>query len=497
MKERDYYTTPKSNRVMRFLWKAAGGDRYLLEQATYSDQVKYMCLGGIVFATGAMAGLAGGYGFYTIFSPRGSALDTVKEKFASMSQELTQGMTKEALASLHDKITNDALASLHFQEILIPVLSILFGIIWGLIIFNIDRFIVTSTGKGDGTEKITWQELKGAIPRIIMGAIIAITISKPIEIRMFQTEINAALHEEQLSLKKDYEIRTRRNFADRIKDLENDNSVIQYRVDDYLRKITVKDSLYNIETSSGQAGRVKGEGPVAIALKNERDRLKDELDNFTDQNKTRIDAIDANRKKIYAELDAALSLDQKVASGLDGLVERIKLSHKVSSDKHADGTYGFPWISLFITLLFLAIELTPVFFKLMLTKTPYDYLAENRDELIKAECGIEVRYDYYKDKKEQERHLIINHEAERMIYEKIKVTDIQKELTAYAIEKYKEREKDKIDETLYDYIQSLDKSKNDMEWQNNIEIPIKTQNRIYLFVAVVIIIILILILIFK
>ena len=82
MKERDYYITPKSNAVMRFLWKAAGGDKYLLEQATYSDQVKYMCLGGIVFATGAMAGLAGGYAFYTIFSPRGSALDTVKQKFA-------------------------------------------------------------------------------------------------------------------------------------------------------------------------------------------------------------------------------------------------------------------------------------------------------------------------------------------------------------------------------------------------------------------------------
>ncbi|MBK7735010.1 MAG: hypothetical protein IPI36_07130 [Chitinophagaceae bacterium] len=42
MKEREYYVTPKSNAVMRFLWKAAGGDRYLLERATYSDQIKYV-----------------------------------------------------------------------------------------------------------------------------------------------------------------------------------------------------------------------------------------------------------------------------------------------------------------------------------------------------------------------------------------------------------------------------------------------------------------------
>ena len=55
MKQRDYYITPKAGGIMRFLWKAAGGDQYILERATYSDQIKYMCLGGIVFATGAMA----------------------------------------------------------------------------------------------------------------------------------------------------------------------------------------------------------------------------------------------------------------------------------------------------------------------------------------------------------------------------------------------------------------------------------------------------------
>jgi len=106
-------------------------------------------------------------------------------------------------------------------------------------------------------------------------------------------------------------------------------------------------------------------------------------------------------------------------------------------------------------LLFMAIELTPIFFKLMLNKTPYDYLSENRDDLIRAENGIEVRYDYYKDKEGIERHLIINHEAEKMIFEKMKVTEIQKELTEYAIAKYKEREKEKIDGNLDEYIKKI------------------------------------------
>jgi hypothetical protein len=410
MKERDFYKTPKSNPVMRFLWKAAGGDRYLLERATYSDQVKYMCLGGIVFATGAMAGLAGGYAFYTIFEPRGSAIEY----------------------------------STNWSTV---ILSIGFGLVWGLMIFNIDRFIVTSTGKGDGTEAITWDEFKGAIPRILMGAIIALTISKPVEIRMFKTEIDIKLREKQLEHQAEYQAKVDKTYEDREKLLQNDFGKIEAQRTDLLNRIKDYENQYKKETAEGMGGRGEGEGPVARALKREQEKLEAELQRFDDYHAVELNELNKKKIELRQAKEKERNNNEKIANGLDGLLERIKLSHEIA---------GF-WISLFITLLFMAIELTPVFFKLMLIKTPYDYLAENRDELIKAESGIEVRYDYYKDKEGQERHLIINHEADRMIYEKIKVTDIQKELTNYAIEQYKLREKKKIDENLDDYIKSIKK----------------------------------------
>jgi hypothetical protein len=396
--KRDFYTTPKSTPIMRLLWSASGGDRYILERATYSDQIKYMCLGGIIVATGLMAALAGGYAFYTIFEPRGSAIES------QFSWTTT-------------------------------IISIFFGCFWGLMIFNLDRFIVSSTGKGDGTEAITWSEFKGAIPRLVLGAIIALTISKPVEIRMFKTEIDAALHEEQLVKQADYEKRTRLTFEGKINDLDVDNKVIQKRIDDYLNKITIKDSLYNIETASGQGGRNKGEGPVAIALKTERDRLKLELDDYCKLNKSKIDNIEDRRKKIYADLDLALSKDKVVSDGLDGLLERIKLSHFIA---------GF-WISLFITLLFMAIEMTPIFFKLMLVKSPYDFLKENVEELMKAEQGIHIEYNYHKDKEGQERDLVTHLHKEKLLVEKKSLQKVQEELTEYAISKYKEEMKKKID----------------------------------------------------
>jgi hypothetical protein len=406
--KRDYYITPKASKVMRFLWKCAGGDHYILERATYSDQIKYMCLGGIVFATGAMAGLAGGYAFYTIFSPKGSAVEDIVD----------------------------------FPTVL---LSSIFGIIWGLMIFNIDRFIVTSTGKGDGTEKITWDEFKSAIPRIIMGTIIAMTISKPIEIRMFQTEINNKLYEKQLELQKEFEKKTTANFEERLKVVEGDLGDVDKKRQDLIERIKKAETEMQDNLMGRVPGIPAGNGNLTQKLQGQIDALNTELNRFDKQNGDKIKDADKKRKEILAEKEKVLATNVQVAQGLDGLLERIKLSHEVA---------GF-WITLFITLLFLSIELTPIFFKLMLNKTPYDYLAENRDDLIRAENGIEVRYDYYKDKEGVERHLIINHEAEKIIFEKMKVTEIQKELTEYAIAKYKEKEKEKIDANLEEYIKKI------------------------------------------
>jgi len=389
---------------MRFFWKVAGGDRYLLERATYSDQMKYMCLGGIVVATGAMAALSGGYGFYTIFQERGSAL------------------------------TSDF-------DLKTSLLSVVFGFVWGLIIFNIDRFIVTSTGKGDGTEAITMKELKGAIPRLIMGAIIALTISKPVEIRMFKTEIDAKLYEEQLKLQKEYEKRTKANYEERIKLVDGDLGKLETERTDLVERIKKAEKEYT-DQLQGRAGAPAGDGKLAQALKTQKDALITDLESFDQKNGDKLQEIEAKRKKVLDEQELALNNNVKVANGLDGLLERIKLAHEIA---------GFT-ISLFVTLLFMAIELTPIFFKLMLIKTPYDYLEENVKELIKAENGIEVKYDFYKDKEGQERNLVVNHMAEKIIYEKIKATEAQKYLIDYAIAKYIEEQKRKIDENPSEFI---------------------------------------------
>src|SRR5690606_1322658 len=67
-----------------------------------------------------------------------------------------------------------------------------FGLVWGLLIFNLDRFIVSTIKKRNNS----MDELIQASPRIVLAVIIAVVISKPLELKIFEKEINQVLLEQ-------------------------------------------------------------------------------------------------------------------------------------------------------------------------------------------------------------------------------------------------------------------------------------------------------------
>ena len=407
--KRDFYSTPRSTPILRLFWKAAGADRYILERSTYGDQIKYLCLGGIIIATGLMAGLAGGYAFYTIFEPRGNAINSFQ--------------TAKDIVGTYDEI--------HLPTL---IKSIIFGIVWGLIIFNIDRFIVTSTGKGDGTEAITRKEFLGALPRIVMGAIIALTISKPVEIRMFKTEIDVKLHEKQLEQQQAYKAKTDSLFNSEL--AAKDKEII--KIDERIHQMITRHE--DLEKQYVEEARIVTVGPRALAIKAQMEKVEGEIREL--QSHPDYIRIKKEKEEIEKRRQLDLNASEKVSSGLDGLLERIKIAHEIS---------GF-WISAFITLLFMAIELTPIFFKLMLVKSPYDFLEENIKELVKAESGIEIIANYYPDKEGYERDRVIHHQVIRLLKEKVQVLEAQSELSEEALRSWKDMKKEDVRNNPGDFI---------------------------------------------
>ena len=113
------------------------GGQNILEVCPGSDRIKYQGIGGIIFATGILAFVSSSYAFWTVFSPK-------------------EGMALESTISSE-------------ETTMAAIISIAAGLIWGLVIFNIDRFIVSSTGPGDGTSAISSDEIFQAFPRMLMA----------------------------------------------------------------------------------------------------------------------------------------------------------------------------------------------------------------------------------------------------------------------------------------------------------------------------------------
>ena len=145
----------------KFLFFCAGADIELLKKCPRYDQTKQIGLGGVVLATTVVALAVGFYAFKIIFEPKDLSPDaaTVSGLFA--------------------------------------VAAFVVGSIWALIIFNLDRFIVSVSGPGDGSEGVTWGEIGRALPRLLLAGIIGFTLSKPLEIKIMESEIKSKIIAEQ------------------------------------------------------------------------------------------------------------------------------------------------------------------------------------------------------------------------------------------------------------------------------------------------------------
>jgi hypothetical protein len=234
-------------------------------------------------------------------------------------------------------------------------------------------------------------------------------------------------------------------LKERLKLIDDELNKLEGGRNDLIQKIN-KATQELTDQLQGRAGAPAGDGKLSQALRNIKENLENQLLAYDQTNKQRMEELIASKKKLISEMDEELAKNKKVANGLDGLLERIKLAHRIA---------GF-WISLFITLLFMTIELTPIFFKLMLVKTPYDYMEENIKELIKAEEGIYIQYKYYEDKQGLERDLVTYMKVEKMIHEKVALLEKQKELTKYAVDKYGDNIKRQIDANPDAFIKATD-----------------------------------------
>ncbi len=305
--------------LKQFFIICSGADTDILDECSKGEQNKYAGIGATVFFTALMAAIAGSYALYTVF---------------------------------------DNLFT-----------SIFFGCIWGLLIFNLDRYIV-STIKKTGN---VIDELIQASPRIVLAVIIAIVISKPLELKIFEKEINQVLLEEKNNLTLNNKTQIAEQYSPSINELKNNITSLQQQID---AKETEVNQLYDtyIAEAEGTAGtKITGKGPVYKEKREKHDALLAELQGLKTENKSKINAAESEIVKLQSDYESQITNTQPIINSFDGLMARVNALGKL------------PWLpSLFIFLLFLAIETSPILAKLLSPKGAYDLKLEDQEDMLKT-----------------------------------------------------------------------------------------------------------------
>ncbi len=437
-----------------FLWSCAGVNKAVLRQCP-SDYAKYAGIGGTILFTALMACFSGGYALSYVFGEWW--------------------------------------------------IGLIFGIFWGLLIFNLDRFIV-NTMYSDGKVTISWQELKSGLPRIIMAIFLGIVISYPLELKIFDDEIQVKIQEMKSDRLREY-IAIDQHRVDSLEKVlsdlrENPNTIHTTQIkggNTQLNNLMQRQSdlKVNIDHENSVISTLQGE--IRVLTQNNKDGINH---NAISKKRVALQASKTQKNKYQTELNdvqAEMSvLDRDVRellnkqskeresnittlqTDIENLKDKIKNADQEYSkilDKNFNGfqaqmlafsemkdsklegdlvssTQIAAWL---IMLLFIIIETAPTFFKMMMEDGPYDDLLRAQDYKAKvlAEKAISdindavntsVKISTMKNQKRLEAEALANEDILK------RIAEVQAELLQKSIDAWREEELRKIEENPTSYV---------------------------------------------
>lgn len=158
-----------------FFLFCSGVEHTVLEKCP-TDRNKYAGIGATVFFTGVLAFFSSGYALFTVFDSYW--------------------------------------------------LAGAFGMVWGLMIFNLDRYIVMSM-KSNGK---WWKDFFVAFPRLLMAVLLAMVISKPLELKFFEKEISVEMVQMEQEVFKQQEDRVKFRYQTQIDELRSQAAILQSEI---------------------------------------------------------------------------------------------------------------------------------------------------------------------------------------------------------------------------------------------------------------------------
>lgn len=341
------------NWFQQFLMICSGANLHILRKSP-SEWNKYAGIGGIVLFTAVFATLSASYAMYTVF----------ENEFTAVG----------------------------------------FGILWGLMIFNLDRYIVSSIKK-TGT---FWNQFFMAVPRLILATFLGIVISKPLELKIFEKEVNKQLNtiiqRNKTELQKTMNGRILQQsgpFAEEKYQIQKQIAAKQTSLD----SATVELEKEILGKQTGLTSGKVGFGNNAKRKQELKEQRKKDLEDYQKQMQPRLKYLDEQISGVYKNLQTEQKNSEKAENKFDGFAARLQALSELG-----DNNKVMALASFFIMMMFITLEISPVLVKLISSVGPYDYLLDktendyrlySKEKIEKGNFGTDFRIEDFKNNLEK------------------------------------------------------------------------------------------------
>ncbi len=345
--------TQQNARINWFQWFlliCSGGNIHILRKAP-SEWNKFAGIGGIILFTAVFATLSAGYAMFTVF----------------------------------DNLW----------------VSIGFALLWGLMIFNLDRYIVSSIKK-TGT---WWNQTLMAIPRLILAVFLGIIISKPLELKIFEKEVNKQLNTIIQRNKTQLQKEMNNRILQQSGPFETEKRQIQAQIADYQKSYDSAAVELEKEILGKQSGLTSGKvgfGSNAKRKSELKEQRRLDLENYQKSIAPRLSYLDKEISKVYGNIETERNKTETFEDKFNGFAARLQALDELGKNSAIIGL-----AASFIMGLFICLEISPVLVKLISSVGPYDYLLEKtendyrlyaKEKMEKGNAGTDFRINDYKEK---------------------------------------------------------------------------------------------------
>jgi hypothetical protein len=342
------------------------------------------------------------------------------------------------------------------------LIGLVAGLIWGVVIFVLDSYIVASYKKNNNK----WKEFKVAIPRLFLALVLGCSISIPLELKVFENEISEKIKiieiEEEIAQKQQANNSYNKDiqpFVSEKTTLQNDIDKLKKELQPLVDKVNrLEQELADEIGGVGRTGRLSY-GPVAKQLDNQLIQAKTDRTNKENEITPKI----ASSNKRIQQLDSLIATTPiKPTSN----VNLFGISAQLEGLKRLTSTNNYVLIAYWVFfLLVLGIETAPIFVKFFTPKGSYDEILEMNEYVTFME----------QQKRKSDLHEMINSEIEaiRSLNERKKtaqdsvndrlMTEIahaQGEIAEKAIKLWKERQLRRVEQNPTSFVSSNEELNN-------------------------------------